>query len=121
MTETTIPSSSESQPENPLVRQAKEDLAERLDIDLGAIELLEFDPVVWPDSSMGCPQPGMAYTQVPVDGAVIRLAAGDHTYAYHTGGTRGPFLCEQTPGPPNLKPTSPNLDQFITPPDPEND
>ena len=57
--------------ENPLIIQAKEDLAERLDISPNQIALLSFEEVVWPDSSLGCPQPGMRYIQVPKDGAEV--------------------------------------------------
>lgn len=88
-----IPPGQESQ--NSLVEQAKEDLAERLGIETAAIELLSFEEVVWPDSSLGCPQPGMRYKQVPYDGALIRLSALGKVYDYHSGGSRGVFLCEQ--------------------------
>jgi hypothetical protein len=79
---------------NPLVTQAKEDLAERLGIPTTEIELLSFDEVVWPDASLGCPQPGMRYKQVPYDGALIRLSVVGQVYDYHSGGSRGVFLCE---------------------------
>lgn len=78
-----------------LVAQAKADLAERLSISVDEIDLLEARSVVWPDGSLGCPQPGMAYKQVPQEGALIRLAAGGQSYDYHVGGSRGLFLCEQ--------------------------
>ena len=84
------------QSQNPLVIQAMEDLAARLGIQTSAIELLEYKEVVWPDSSLGCPQPGMKYLQVPMDGALIRLRAEKQEYEYHSGGNRGVFLCEQT-------------------------
>lgn len=100
--------------QNPLVSQAKEDLAERLGIALDQIELLSYEEVVWPDSSLGCPQPGMEYLQVPSDGALIRLSAGGQVYDYHSGGNRGIFLCEQTL---KVKPASPKIDLFkMTPP-----
>ena len=38
----------------------------------------------------------MAYIQVPVDGSFIQLRAGGVLYDYHSGGSRDPFLCEQT-------------------------
>jgi hypothetical protein len=78
-----------------LVIQAKADLAKRLDMDDAQIELLELKDVVWPDRSLGCPKPGMAYPPVSVDGYRIRLRARKRTYSYHGGGAgRGPFLCE---------------------------
>ena len=81
-----------------MVDQAKEDLAQRLNISTAEIELLSFEAKVWSDSSLGCPQPGMRYLQVLSEGYLIRLSAGDQTYNYHGGGNRAPFLCQQ-PGP----------------------
>jgi hypothetical protein len=79
---------------NPLVMQAMKDLAKRLAIGLDKIEIVSFAAVVWPDGSMGCPQPGMIYPQVQQDGARMRLRVGDRIYEYHSGGVRPPFLCE---------------------------
>lgn len=97
-----------------LVDLAKADLAGRLDIEISAITLISYEDVVWPDSSLGCPQPGMAYMQVPKDGSRIILDFEGTTYDYHTGGGRDPFLCEQTI---IQKEDSPQLDlgDFITP------
>ncbi len=77
-----------------LVDQAKADLAKRLSISSAQVELVSISYVTWPDSSLGCPQPGMAYTQVTVDGTLIRLKAGGQTYEYHGGGSKLPFLCQ---------------------------
>jgi hypothetical protein len=82
--------------DNPLVMQARQDLADRLGVSLEGIEVLSFEAVVWPDASMGCPKPGMAYIQVPQDGALIRLSAAGQEYDYHSGGNRGVFLCENS-------------------------
>ncbi len=79
------------------VLQAKEDLARRTGIPVDQITVVEVQPVTWPDGSLGCPQPGMAYTQVMVDGLLIRLRVGGRDYAYHSGGSRPPFLCERRP------------------------
>lgn len=77
-----------------VVTQAKEDLAERLAVDAAGIEVIETQEVVWRDSSLGCPQPGMVYAQVLTDGMLVRLRHGESVYEYHSGGNRGPFLCE---------------------------
>lgn len=79
-----------------LVLQAREDLAGRLSIEVDQIDLVEVKAVVWPDASLGCPQPGVVYKQVPQDGALIRLRAEGRVFDYHSGGSRGPFLCERT-------------------------
>jgi hypothetical protein len=81
-----------------LVTQAKDDLAKRLNIATDQIDLIELQSVVWPDGSLGCPQPGMGYIQVQVDGLLIRLRVGGRIYEYHSGGNRLPFLCEQPAG-----------------------
>jgi hypothetical protein len=90
--------------ENRLVIQAKEDLAERLSTAVDQIQLVEFRAVVWPDASLGCPQPGMVYIQVPQDGALIILAVGEKRYEYHSGGARPPFLCEKAAGETPVEP-----------------
>jgi hypothetical protein len=109
----TVPSPVESGLDS-LVDSAREDLAQRLSIRVEQIEVVEAKSVVWPDASVGCPQPGMRYRQVPQDGALIRLRAEGRMYAYHNGGTRGLFLCEQPSGAP--KSTPPQLDLLATPP-----
>jgi hypothetical protein len=77
-----------------LVDLARTDLAQRLGIAAEEIEVLEARAVVWPDGSLGCPRPGLLYPQVQVEGARILLAVGKQKYAYHSGGGRAPFLCE---------------------------
>jgi hypothetical protein len=73
---------------------ARADLAARLDLPVDTIVVAAVGSVTWSDRSCGCPQPGMAYPQVPVDGAYARLDAAGRSWHYHGGGDRGPFLCE---------------------------
>jgi len=80
-----------------LVAQAVDDLAQRLLVPSHEIDVLEARAVVWPDPSCGCPRPGMRYTQVQVEGALIRLAAGGRTFEYHSGAGDRPFLCAHQP------------------------
>lgn len=83
---------------NSLVQQAMSDLAEQLGVPVDEVELIEAEAVVWPDGSLGCPQPGMMYTQVLQDGLRIVLRVAGQEYHYHSGETRGPFLCENPVG-----------------------
>jgi hypothetical protein len=78
-----------------LVAGARADLAKRRGVALDAIEVVEARSVTWPDPGLGCPQPGMAYRQVPVDGVLICLRVDGMIFNYHGGGGRAPFLCEQ--------------------------
>ncbi len=86
----------------PVIEYAQQDLAGILGMDnWWDLGVLEARSVVWPDGGLGCPTPGMAYIQVLVDGALIRLWYGDKEYEYHSGGSRAPFLCEHpAPAPP---------------------
>jgi hypothetical protein len=79
-----------------LIAIATADLASRLSVEPGAISVLTATAMTWPDKSLGCPQPGMQYLQVLVDGALIELQAGAKTYSYHSGDDGKPALCEQT-------------------------
>lgn len=86
----------------PQVGQAVDDLAAMLGIAPSTIEIVSVEMVIWPDGSLGCPQPGMAYLQVLQDGLRIRLAVDAVIYEYHSGGRRAPFLCKNPvePAPP---------------------
>jgi len=77
-----------------LVDGAIADLAGRLAIDGDQIEVVEAKAVVWPDGGLGCPEPGVVYTQVQREGLLIQLRVGKRLYNYHGGGGRAPFLCE---------------------------
>lgn len=88
------------------VEVAKADLARRRSVAPDTIRVVEVRDVTWPDPSLGCPQPGMAYKQVPVDGLLIRLESGGQLFEYHSGGRRAPFLCEQPTGGDKATPIS---------------
>jgi hypothetical protein len=79
----------------PLVQQAQEDLAQRLSVPVDQISVTSVSEVVWPDGSLGCAQPGQAYTQATVPGYQIVLSYQGQAYDYHTD-ARHAFLCENT-------------------------
>jgi hypothetical protein len=91
----TAPSPVESVRDN-LIQSVKEDLAERLSVQLEQIDLVDAASVVWPDGSLGCPEPGMMYTQALVPGYRIVLEVGGRQFRYHAS-DRGHFvLCTGT-------------------------
>jgi hypothetical protein len=75
------------------VEIAVADLAARLDVDPSDIEIVSVEEVTWPDGSLGCPRPGMSYTQALVDGQRIVLAVGSSEYEYHSGRRGDVFYC----------------------------
>ncbi len=81
------------------VQTAVADLAERLGVDPATITVLSVDDVTWSDSSLGCPEPGRAYSQVVTPGQRIRLEADGAIFEYHGGRVGAPRYCEN-PEPP---------------------
>jgi len=82
-----------------LIEKAKEDLAGRLSISPSQITLVEATEVMWPDSSLGCPQPGMEYAQILTPGYLIRLSFGEQKYEFHASRGTTVIYCED-PAPP---------------------
>lgn len=73
---------------------ARRDLAARLGIDPKKIEPVSARPHVWPDASLGCPEPGMSYAQVETTGYIIELRAQGKKYVYHSDQRRA-VSCEK--------------------------
>jgi hypothetical protein len=95
--EITVASSADIDPTlRTLVDQAVADLATRLNIDASSIVTVSAQAMSWSDGSLGCPQPGMLYTQAIVDGALIQLSVDGTSYSYHSGASGAPFLCQKT-------------------------
>ena len=79
---------------DPVAQPAVTDLAERLGVDESAITVVSVEEVTWSDGSIGCPEPGMMYTQALVNGTLVVLEVEGKEYEYHSGGARGLFYCE---------------------------
>jgi hypothetical protein len=84
---------------------ARQKLAQRLLCSVDDIELLRIERVVWRDSSLGCPQPGLMYGQVLTEGVRIILRAEGRDHHFHGGSSAPPFLCEH-PSPVEPLPSS---------------
>ena len=79
-----------------VVQSARDDLRVRT----GSGEMAEVrsvEAVEWPDTSLGCPEPGMMYAQVITAGYRIVLALGEQDYVYHASASRAVF-CPQDGG-----------------------
>lgn len=78
-----------------LMAKLSDDVQKRAGVAAEAIVTLRAEAVTWDDGSLGCPQPGMFYTQALVDGYWVVLQVGDVVYDYRTSGTAYFVLCEQ--------------------------
>lgn len=76
------------------VAQATADLSARLHVEESEIAVVRAERVVWRDGSLGCPKPGMSYTQALVQGTFIQFMVGQTTYNYHGGRSGRPALCQ---------------------------
>lgn len=96
-------------------------LAQMLGLNEDEIEVVSVEPAEWPDSSLGCPKPGMSYLQVITPGARVVLEALGQKYTYHTGphsfvlcedaGTSAPVLGE---GRTDVLISDPEVDRLVT-------
>ncbi|MGD8402485.1 MAG: hypothetical protein PVJ21_02415 [Anaerolineales bacterium] len=94
MTQVPIPSGLQG-----LIDKAKEELSQRLSIELTEISLTKAEEVVWSNASLGCPQPGMVYAEVLTPGYLILLEVNNMVYEYHASRGTEVIYCEN-PMPP---------------------
>lgn len=78
-----------------LANQASQELARQLGIDVSEVTFVRSVAVDWNDSSLGCPQPGMAYLTVITPGYQMVFEAQGKEYYYHTRGTDYFVFCEE--------------------------
>ncbi len=65
-----------------------------------ALTLVRAQAVTWSDGSLGCPEPGMSYTQALVEGYWVVLDAGDQTLDYRASASGAFKLCPDSMGVP---------------------
>jgi hypothetical protein len=80
------------------VRQAVvADAARRFAVDESAVVVSEAEQVTWPDGSLGCPQPGMMYTQVLVPGYRLTARTAGGSMRYHADSRGNVATCAFVP------------------------
>ena len=62
-------------------------------LDPDALVVTRAESVTWNDGALGCPEPGMFYTQALVDGYWIVVEAGDQSLDYRAQGNGYFRLC----------------------------
>jgi len=76
-----------------MVQQAKEMLAQKLGNPIEQIVFFDILAVEWPNSSLGCPRPGIFYTEVITPGYKIQLESKGFVYTVHSDLTDQVVLC----------------------------
>jgi len=76
-----------------LIEKAKADLVKQFAIRADQIQVVEARAVTWPDASLGCPQPDLAYAQVLTPGYLVLLEADGKQYPYHADQAEQLILC----------------------------
>lgn len=85
--------------QRPDVRAAIEDHAKRVGVEPSEVTVEGFAEVTWSDGSIGCPQPGMMYTQALVPGLQLVLGVDGKLASYHAANGK-PFSYCASPVPP---------------------
>ena len=86
-----------------VVDAARADAAQRSGLPASQLQVVLAESVTWSDGSLGCPRPGMLYTQALVPGFRVRLKVAADVWNYHASGRGAPALCPpewvREPGP----------------------
>ena len=75
------------------IRGALSDLASRTGVTEGDIKVRDARSVQWSSGAIGCPKPGMNYTQAIVPGMLLLLEANGTVYHYHGKAGQSLFYC----------------------------
>ena len=79
---------------DPIADLAVDTLASKLEVPQDRISVVSVAAVHWPDSSVGCPKPGMSYLTVITPGHKVLLKVEDRTYVVHEAKGQA-FICQQ--------------------------
>lgn len=69
-------------------------LAKRTEVNPATIDVVSVKEQEWSDTSLGCPQPGMAYAEVITPGYLVVLRAAGKQYHVHTDKAGRAVVCD---------------------------
>lgn len=90
-----LPADGEGQAPADLLEPVIADAAARTGVDASQVTVVSSTSVEWSDGSLGCPQPGMAYTQALVSGFQVILRAAGRDLDYRVRGPGRFKLCDK--------------------------
>ena len=77
-----------------------DEAAARAHVPREQLVIVRAESVVWNDGSLGCPEPGMMYTQALVNGYWVVIKVGDQTHDFRVGRSGSFILCPPGQGHP---------------------
>ncbi len=75
------------------IQLARQEMAQKMSVAIDEIREVSVEAVDWPDTSLGCPQPGMMYAQMVTPGFRVKLTVKGQTVEYHTDSGRRAVSC----------------------------
>lgn len=90
---TAQPDAAASVPDD-LLTLLKADAAQKAGVDVSQVVVISAQAVTWNDGSLGCPKPGVMYTQALVSGYEVVLSVGGSQVTYHTAQSRSFVECK---------------------------
>ena len=88
-----VPDVPATPPPPPQVTMALDDAARRTGLPRDQLTVVNVEQVTWRDGALGCPEPGMMYTQALVMGYRITIAAAGKSLDYHADQRGRVLLC----------------------------
>ena len=104
--ETPVPTSTpqmsrvESQMPEAILGPILDEAAKLANVPRQQLVIVRAEAVVWNDGSLGCPEPGMEYTQALVNGYWVLIKAAEQTYDFRVGGGGSFRFCPEGRGHP---------------------
>ena len=80
------------------------DAAKRFNVAESAVVLARAERLAWSDGSLGCPEPGVVYTQMLVEGFRVDAMTSAGTLTYHTDSRGSVVSCGARSAKPALPP-----------------
>lgn len=84
------------QPSAEILDPVVADAAERAGVDVAEVSVVSSTEVEWSDGSLGCPKPGMTYTQALVSGFQIIVRADGRDLDYRVRSPGDFKLCDRS-------------------------
>jgi hypothetical protein len=72
------------------IETLRAEVAAQQSVKASDVKVVSAQAVNWPNGALGCPQPGMMYTQAIVPGYRVELEAAGKRFVYHAS-TKGSF------------------------------